>query len=360
MAEMNEKKGVVFPEKKIILLNGKTLDCFPVAKADEIEVKDDNFKLDTTRRYFALGKRHLKPMPPTPPDVEAQRELFINNAFYLLAHKERIISDSRMFLCPIAVQSGLMYTGTSGFTRPTLGLYLEWWENCAGAMRTDKDGRRGLVYYLGGSPLTGANSSKVIYEDGAREVINLSSFSDYWRPFIKINRRYNEAKYQYQAYTLQEVLDILKKKDARNMDFSLIIKDLFMSHEIYSLTKRVKQLTSECDEWREKYYDLALKFKEEKICAFYIEYKDLEAKSKAEIEQIKVQKKELKAALKRGQMDNIAYQRQLTPLNKRIKELELEMSHFKFKKIHEFFPNENMNFYKIEEFIKKKNEHESI
>jgi len=32
-----------------------------------------------------------------------------------------------MFLCPIYMQSGLAYTGSSGFEKPTLGIYIEWW-----------------------------------------------------------------------------------------------------------------------------------------------------------------------------------------------------------------------------------------
>lgn len=124
------------------------------------------------------------------------------------------MSDSRMFLCPVAICSGLAYTGTSGFARPTLGIYLEWWTHADDAMQTSEDGRRLLVYKMAGSPLSGMNRCGVVYEDGGRDGLSLSSFSSLWRPFMEINRRYNAAKYLYEAYSLQEVLEILKAEDA--------------------------------------------------------------------------------------------------------------------------------------------------
>ncbi len=178
IAEINPKDELVFPENKIILLDGRTLDCYPS-------------------------------VPPTPQNDDSQKELFVNNAFYLLAHKERILSDSRMFLCPVPIQNGLAYTGTSGFHKPTLGIYIEWWLNCEGTLRTDKKGRRSLVYHLAGSPLSGANQCCTVDEKGKIKSVTLLPFKNYWSPFMKINQRYTQAKNKYQAYTLQQVLDIL-------------------------------------------------------------------------------------------------------------------------------------------------------
>ena len=120
------------------------------------------------------------------------------------------MQDSRMFLAPVAVQSGLAYTGTSGFRNPTVGVYLEWWSCCKGAVRSGGNGAESLVYYMAGSPLSGANRCAAVHEDGTEEGVALRSFSDYWRSFMKINQRYSEAKARYQAYSLQQVLDILK------------------------------------------------------------------------------------------------------------------------------------------------------
>ena len=353
IAEINKKEEFVFPQNKIILLNGITLDCYPVAKEEEGEVVDDSLKLDTTGQYLSIGGKRLNPIPPTPHEVEEQRELFIDNAFYLLAHKERILSDSRMFLCPVHIQNGLAYTGTSGFRNPTLGIYIEWWLNCEGALQTDKKGHRSLVYHLSGSPLSGRNYCSVVDEKGKKEIVTLSPFKNYWPRFMKINQRYTEAKYKYQAYTLQEVLDILRHEESGNIDWALTLETEFMKREIMVLTERVEELKKERDYWYNKHNELLIKDNETKMRALYAEYQDLESKTNIEIEQLRAQKKDMKTALKSGQLDNKAYQQQLTPINNRIRELKSKLSQFKYEKVREEFPNGDISFNLIEQFIKK-------
>lgn len=91
---------------------------------------------------------------------------------------------------------------------------MEWWNECARALRTDDEGNRSLVFYLSGSPLSGANCCAEVYEDGRIESVSVHSFIDHWRPFMAINQRYTEAKHMHQAYTLQQVLDILHAEDS--------------------------------------------------------------------------------------------------------------------------------------------------
>lgn len=347
-----ESKKTTFPEGKIITLDGKLLDCYPVEEED-VKVVDDSMKLDTTGRYLIIGRR-ASPDPPPPKELQEQHDLFVNNAFYLLAHRERILSDSRMFLCPVEVRNGLMYTGTSGFTRPTLGVYLEWWAIAPETMMMDGEGRKQLLYYFGGSPLNGSNRSSVVYETGERKVISLSEFSTHWGSFLQINRRYNEAKYRYQACSLQEVLDILRKEDDGNKDYNQVVDIQFMAHEIRRLKREYERLSERCNKGWEKYHDLLCSCHEEEIQAFYAEYKELESKSNEEIGQLREQKKELKAALKRGEMDNIAYQRKLTPIKKKIGDIEYGLFHFRFQRTREVFPNEDITFGLIEWYIHKK------
>ena len=130
-AKSSEKKHQdekeTFPDGKIVLLNGTQLDCYPLADEDIETEFQDKLELDTTGQYLTVRK--CKPKTTHVSDEWMQKQqLFVDNAFYLLAHMDRIMNDSRMFLAPVAVQSGLAYTGTSGFKRPTLGVYLEWWQ----------------------------------------------------------------------------------------------------------------------------------------------------------------------------------------------------------------------------------------
>ena len=342
-----------FPDGKIVLLNGIQLDCFPLENEDVEVVYQDKLELDTTGQFVTVRKCTPKTMPVSNEWIQKQ-QMFVDNAFYLLAHMDRILNDSRMFLAPVAVQSGLAYTGTSGFKRPTLGVYLEWWQTCDGAMRIDNEGRRSLVYRLAGSPLSGMNHCSAVREDGETETVTLSPFMSHWSPFTKINTRYTEAKVRYQAYTLHEVLDILHREDNGKLDYEHVITARFMKHEIDRLSRRVERLTKESSHWHEKYLFALISFKEEEARAFLAEYDKLETKASQEIEHLKTQKKELKTRMKRRQIDNVSYQRSITPMNKRIEELEFQLYRFKDAKLREIFPTGEINAGTIERYFREK------
>ena len=342
-----QEDEMVFPDGKIILLDGRTLNCYPLAEGEEAMALDDSLKLDRTGEYLSLnGKaKSLTPSQPTHDKYEeVRKELFLKNAFYLLAHKERILADSRMFLCPVHTPNGLMYTGTSGFQRPTLGIYIEWWLNCDGAIRTDKDGRRSLVYSLAGSPLSGMNRCGIVNENRKKESVCLSSYINYWPLFMKINCRYTEAKCKYQAYDIKQVLDIIDQEDNGNFDYAHAIDTVMMTHEIIILNKRVEHLKRDRGNWYAKHQEALMRYNDEKIRMLYAEYEELESKVNAEIDCLREQKKELKAKLKRGVMDNIAYQRQLTPVNRRIDGLKHQLAAFKYNRVREVFPDGDVTF----------------
>ena len=355
IAELNKKSEEKFPQNKIILIDGRTLDCYPLDQEVPEKLEDDHLELDKTGQYLIIGSQKPYPTPQPSLTIEGQRQLFIDNAFYLLAHKERILSDSRMFLCPVAIQNGLAYTGTSGFHGPTLGVYIEWWQQAKDAIHTDKKGHRSLVYHLAGSPLSGMNKCCAIREDGQQEIVSLSSFGAHWGPFMKLNQRYTEAKQLYQSYTLQQVLDQLHQEDNVQTNFAPIIDTLFMKHEIDVLNRQIASIKEECDRWQSKYIDLLAHYNEEKMRQLYAEYETLAANVDKEIDSLKEQKRNLKANLRKGCFDNISYQRQLTPLNKRIQDLMIRIGLFKINKVRETFPdNEDITFNMIETFVHNK------
>ena len=355
----NEKEDKqVFPEGKIILLDGRILDCYPIAKIKDTKEIDDGLRLDTTGKYLSMRKKIVELNPSKgkhehPNYEEVQKDLFLRNAFYLLAHKERILSDSRMFLCPIHIQNGIAYTGTSGFKNPTLGIYIEWWLNCAGAMRTDNEGHRSLVFSLSGSPLSGSNSCAAVNEKGKIEPVRLSRFIDYWPLFIDINCRYTKAKYNYQAYQLKQVLDILGQEDNGDFDYSRNIETEFLVHEIATLNESVAYFRKDRDYWFAKYHDTLLKYNDSKIRQLYEEYEGLASKVNSETEGLREKKIELKSQLKGGETDNITYQKKLTPINKRISQLKYQLTDFKNNRVKEVFPDEDITFNMIEEYIHK-------
>ena len=341
------------PQNSITLMNGAVLECFP-KESHQGDFVPDKMKLDATGTYLSLGNKPCKPQPKTTEEMERQKKLFTDNAFYLLAHSERIMRDSRMFLAPVAVQNGLAYTGISGFHAPTLGIYLEWWNECSIALRTDKDGKRSLVFHLAGSPLSGANHCAEVYEDGRTESVQVSSFISHWQPFVNINTRYDEAKHIYQAYTLEQVLDILHAEDSEGWDYSSEIKERFIQSEINELKKKVERLTAESNKWYSMYKDTFMKYKDAEISEAFSAFQAFREKTETEIDSIKMRKRTLKAELKSGCMDNIAYQRTLTPLNKQIRDLEFNISTKKYELINKHL-SEGISYDTIESYMNKKN-----
>ena len=341
------------PQNSITLMNGAVLECFP-KESHQGDFVPDKMKLDATGTYLSIGNKPCKPLPRTTEDVEQQKKLFTDNAIYLLAHSERIMRDSRMFLAPVAVQNVLAYTGTSGFHTPTLGIYLEWWNECSIALRTDKDGNRSLVYHLAGSPMSGMNHCAEVFEDGRTELVQVSSFISLWPPFIDINTRYDEAKHIYQAYTLEQVLEILHAEDGDGWDYSSVIKERFMQAEINELKKKVERLTKESKKWYSMYEDTYMKYKDAEISEAFSTFQSFREECEAQINSIKMRKRALKAELKSGRMDNIAYQRTLMPLNKQISKLEFNIS-FKKDELFNKYLSEGISYYTIEDYMSKKN-----
>lgn len=346
-----------FPDGKIVLLNGTQLDCYPLADEDIETGFQDKLELDTTGQYVTVRKCKPRIAPVSDESMQKQ-QLFADNAFYLLAHMDRIMNDSRMFLAPVAARNGLAYTGTSGFKRPTLGVYLEWWQTSDETMLINNEGCRSLVFTLAGSPLSGMNRCSAVREDGKIEIVSLSSFNRHCGSFFKINARYTEAKVRYQAYTLQEVLDILHREDNGKLDYDHVITTRFMQHEIDRLNRCLEQslerLTKESSRWHEKYLFALISFKEDEARAFLAENDELETRTTQETEHLKMQKKALKTQLKRGEIDNVSYQRSITPMNKRIEELKFQLFRFRHDKLNEIFQTNELDSGTIERYFREK------
>ena len=193
----------------IALLDGHELPCYPKEEPDT--PIDNSMKFDTSGQYLTIGRK--KPaVRPVPPEEKRAVKLFTDHAFFFLNHRERILSDSHMFLAPVAVNNHLAYFGTSGFQNPTLGVYLEWWLICEhAAIKGDTPDECWLVYFIAGSPLSGANSCGIVNPQGECKTTNLGgAFPKVWQSFVKINTRYDKAKASYEAYTLEEVVELLK------------------------------------------------------------------------------------------------------------------------------------------------------
>ena len=325
-----------FPEGKIVLLDGRVVDCYPradLATGESAELQIDKSKADKEK--------------------EADVERFTRNAFFFLAHKERILTDSRMFLCPVPIQGGIFVSGTSGFENPTLGIYLQWWEWCEGALRTDKKGRQSALYNLSGCSLSGHNVCGEVYEDGTTKNVELRLFWSYGKSFIRINNTYKSAKQKYQAYTLQQVLDILDQEEEGNSGYTHTVNEQMQSREICVLNERLHLLKAHNDEQEHHIKELGKALYNERVLHYYDGYLSLLQRVTTETERLKQHKRDLKAALHRGDYTPLIYERQVNAITQCIKDIEQELSDYKNRELLKCFSENVQPFWYIEDYAKK-------
>ena len=333
------------PEGAIRLTDGTILTCYPKPEREEQpsnesqpeevlqqpeEIVANELPLETTGRHFGMGRRVVGHKTPEEEADEELRQLFINNAFYLLAHRERILQDSRMFLTPIGVQNGSPYTKSLGLDAPTIGVYLEWWSSCLGSMVLSKSGRMSLIYELTGSPHSKVTSGRQLYEDGETEPIHLYSFVHYWEPLIEINKRYNEAKKIYEAYTLQELLDILHEEDGGEKDFTSNVRERFLRHHIAELKAYIEHLYEEFSIRKERWTYAELRLHDDEVLQIYADYKALEQRVTSEIEELRRQKQSLKRQLRSDQLTPRSYEEALKSVKAQTCQLKGQLSSFEY------------------------------
>ena len=150
------------------------------------------------------------PAPLTPEARTEATELFRQSLSLLWRYRERILSDSRMFLTPIAETNGLAYLGT--FPEATLGAYIELWTLCDAALITDERGIQHFVTRVAGSPLSGSNRCTLVSEEGEVSTCSVRDFSSLWRPLRDLIRRYRKPQATAEHYTLSEVLTLLSEE----------------------------------------------------------------------------------------------------------------------------------------------------
>ena len=323
-------------EEYITLLDGRKLLGFP--RVEPNAPIDNRMKLDTTGEYLTLKRRNPAVTEPTEEEEQKRKEakkFFTDHAFFFLDHRKQILNDSRMFLAPVPVRSGIAYTGTSGFQCPTLGVYIEWWLNCAPAIIGRYRKESWLVYHISGSPLSGSKHCGIVNPKGECRCESISSFKNLWSSFIDTNTRYDEAKQRFEAYSLEEVVELLKESDEG---------DSLTERELYLLQRENTQLRNKLqklfDESRQKYLDTRSRLlkayfacKRDELTKWYADYcKEKEEKERV-IAELKLRQQELRHLLKSGEINNKFYQQQLTPLKKQVHEVENQISQIGFERL---------------------------
>ena len=326
---MDEKSNVI--ENGIRLQDGSVIQGYPKQDAVVGEEKETPM-LDTTGEYFSIRKKPNKPKL-TDEEELALRNLFTDNAFLILANRERILSDSRMLLTPLCVRNGLAYSGA--FQTATLGVYIEWWINAPYSVLFDeKDDTMSLIWYVSGSPLSGGNLCSKVTEDGKIETVRVPFFIKLWPKFADIIADYHKPKKRYQAYTLPEVIDILRRETTEEF-YKESIKQFHHQAKVRLLNTQLKdwkqnyeRLKEERDNNEKEWHFALFQLKKDEITAFYREYCLRKENLQKRKEELDIENQELKRKLRHGDLTNKEYQPLLSANKKEIAQRKWDLDKY--------------------------------
>ena len=310
-------------QHSITLLDGRTLICYENNSSEQ--PISNQLQMDTTGTYFQIGRssgtrQSNTTSSPVEVDAEVRKNLFFTYFHTFYSHHERILSDSRMFLARIPMRNGLAYTGTSGFLCPTLGVLIEWLLHAPNATEKDADGRIWMVCGLAGSPLSGSNRCTLVDAEGNTKLQQVDSFASLWRPFMHINGRYDDAKVQYQHYTLEEVVEIFSKEGILQLEQNEITI-LHLNNQIANL-KRQLTYAEERDRRRTAVFHQALMKRHfDQLCTMVFEIEQQMSEGEKRLPDIYARRAELRNQLKRKEISPRNYQQQLAPLNREREEI---------------------------------------
>ena len=342
---------------KITLIDGSQLDCYPIALPREERVSGE-LSLDTTGEYLQVGKKaHFvtdKELAEHRKQRAIDEKLFYEHAHLFLANADKILSDSRLFLAPVNVVCGLAYTGSFG--RPTLGVYIEWWLYHKDASIDAK----GLpIWFISGSPLSGRNACSAVDRKGKTHRAQLNgSFSAVWGSFAEVNNRYNEFKGRYLAYNLKEVIDILEgTTDAQQLfRLHLRLEKVRFDNYIVGLKKSLKRAGELSAGYRVKIQSLIFRQHTKEATEYYNKCINLQTAARLAREYFYEQRIELRKALRSGSLDNVTYQKTLTPLKKKVMEAECQCYQYEREGLKKIFGEDAyyFDFKAIEKLILEK------
>ncbi|CCX65328.1 putative uncharacterized protein [Prevotella sp. CAG:1058] len=336
---MDENNNII--ENGIRLQDCRIIQGYP--KQDPVVEEDKETPvLDTTGEYFSIRKKPQKPKL-TDEEESVLRNLFTDNAFLILANRERILNDSRMLLTSLHVRNGLAYSGA--FQTTTLGVYIEWWINAPYSVLFDeKDDAMSLIWYVSGSPLSGGNLCANVTEEGETETVRVPFFRKLWPKFADIIADYHEPKKLYQAYTLPEVIDILKRETTEEFykesirQFHYEAKIRLLNAELDGWKDRWKRTQETCDDYQHKWHIALINSRLDKVKSFYEDYMQRKEALHIRKEELTEDNHNLKARLRKGELTNKEYQPLLTKNKKEVENMDFDMHCFRKDRLPALFP----------------------
>ena len=275
------------------------------------------------------------------PQKNSNFNLFLENAFFFLAHRERIMSDPKMSYAIVDGGNGLAYSGASELKNTTLGCYLDWWDNCLNSIDIDENGSKWVICRVSGSPLSGRNSCLAINENYKVKCIQHPSFHNLWKTLMVSNKRFNDETLQQEAYSLQEVMSELLQAPFY-VESNLHI--FFLERIIRRQNDQINTLNKTNLELLNRIKHDLINSKIEELHPLMNQYVALKEKTHSRLSILSSMKLNLRKKLKQGLIDNHHYQRIFTYLKKRINNQHHLISNYRYMVINTLFKGENINF----------------
>ena len=279
----------------ITLLNGKELECY----------QGKSF----------MGRSHQRIFK----DENENMPLFENFVWFLLENAEKIMSDSRMFLCPIYSQVfSPFFTGM-----PRLGTFIEWWLYYPERSR-DKEGNP--IFCISGNPMTGSHGCYSVDKNGHARKVSELSFGSILKSFGKVNSLYKEVKKDCEYYEFDEVIRILSGESYElRMELVKTKIKLERTAELYNTTKvKYENVSNGLRRLIKENKKLQLNQSKDEIMRFYTQYLLLEKTFDKEYEIFVKERRKLREKLKTG-LPVDEYRLKLAEVGKKQKQIHKEM-----------------------------------
>ncbi len=310
----------------ITLLDGRIIPCYE-SKSSEQPVSN-HFLIEKTDTRIRIGRlscpEQAKAATPestyTETNKEAQRKLFLTYFHTFYSHRERILSDSRMFLARIPMHNGLAFTGMSGLLFPTLGVLIEWLLHAPNATEQDADGRIWMVCRIAGSPLSGNNHCTLVDGDGNTRSQSIYPFISLWSPFMRINHRYEDAKSKYQSYTLKEVVDIFSREGLLRPDPNEITI-LHLNNQVARLRQQIQEADKHDRTRNADFHQALMRRHFDQLCPMVRELEQRLSDSEQRLTRIYALRADLRHRLRNKELLPRDYQQQLASLNRECTEI---------------------------------------
>lgn len=135
---------------------------------------------------------------------------------------------------------------------------------------------------------------------------------------MDVNARYDEAKRRFMAYTLEEVVALLKKEtdDAQLFKTHLRLEYMKFRKEIGFLRTRISSTQKQTMEYQNRLRRMLFESKCEEATAFYEKWLNLKTAAKLRYEHFLERRLELRKQLRSGEITNKEYQQTLRPIRK--------------------------------------------